>query len=64
MVQEIEPAPRRHVEIDESWRQAIMEGLHDAAMTPGGTSYAIFGGYPEEIAGKTGTAETFFQGVP
>jgi penicillin-binding protein 2 len=34
-----------------------MEGLHDAAMAPGGTSYPIFGGYPVEIAGKTGTAE-------
>ena len=57
VVQEIEPAPRRHVEIDPSWRQTIMEGLRDAAMTPGGTSYPVFGGYPEEIAGKTGTAE-------
>ena len=38
-------------------RQAIMEGLHDAAMSPTGTSYPVFGGYPVEIAGKTGTAE-------
>ena len=27
-------------------------------MEPGGTSYAVFGGFPVEIAGKTGTAET------
>ncbi|HEX2129539.1 MAG TPA: penicillin-binding protein 2 [Solirubrobacterales bacterium] len=57
VVQEVEPAPRRHVEIEESWRQAIMEGLREAAMEPTGTSYNVFGGYPEEIAGKTGTAE-------
>ena len=57
VVQEIEPAPRRHVEIDPAWRQTIMEGLRDAAMAPGGTSYPVFGGYPVEIAGKTGTAE-------
>jgi penicillin-binding protein 2 len=57
VVQEIEPAPRRHVDIDPSWRQTIMEGLHDAAMSPGGTSYPVFGGYPVDIAGKTGTAE-------
>jgi penicillin-binding protein 2 len=57
VVQEIQPAPRRHVEIDPQWRQTIMEGLRDAAMAPGGTSYPIFGGYPVEIAGKTGTAE-------
>jgi len=56
-IQEIEPAPRRHVDIDPAWQRVIMEGLHDAAMAPGGTSYPIFGGYPVEIAGKTGTAE-------
>jgi penicillin-binding protein 2 len=57
VVQEIQPAPRRHVDIDPVWRQTIMEGLRDAAMAPDGTSYGIFGGYPIEIAGKTGTAE-------
>jgi penicillin-binding protein 2 len=34
-----------------------MEGLRQAAMEPGGTSYPTFGSYPIEIAGKTGTAE-------
>ena len=34
-----------------------MDGLHGAAMEPGGTSYPVFGGYPVDIAGKTGTAE-------
>ena len=56
-IQEIDPAPRSEVEIDPRWQQTIMEGLHDAAMAPGGTSYPVFGGYPVEIAGKTGTAE-------
>lgn len=57
-IQEIAPAPRRSVEIKAAWQRAIMEGLHEAATAPDGTSYAIFGGYPVEIAGKTGTAET------
>jgi penicillin-binding protein 2 len=57
VIQQIEPAPRREVEMDPAWRDAIMEGLNRAAMEPGGTSYAIFGGFPIEIAGKTGTAE-------
>lgn len=57
-IQEIAPAPRRSVEIEAAWQRAIMEGLHQAATAPDGTSYAIFGGYPVEIAGKTGTAET------
>jgi penicillin-binding protein 2 len=56
-IQEIDPAPRRQLQIEPGWRQAIMEGLHDAAMTAGGTSYPVFGGFPVEIAGKTGTAE-------
>jgi penicillin-binding protein 2 len=56
-IQEIDPAPRRQLQIEPAWRQAIMEGLHGAAMSPGGTSYPVFGGFPVEIAGKTGTAE-------
>ena len=39
-------------------RRTILDGLHGAAMEPGGTSYPVFGGYPTDIAGKTGTAET------
>ena len=35
----------------------IMEGLREAAMEPGGTSYPVFGGFPIDVAGKTGTAE-------
>jgi penicillin-binding protein 2 len=57
VVQEIRPAPRRHVEIDPGHRRAILAGLNAAAMQPGGTSYAVFGNFPVEIAGKTGTAE-------
>ena len=56
-IQEIDPAPRSHVDIDPSWRTTILDGLHEAAMEPGGTSYPVFGGYPVQIAGKTGTAE-------
>ena len=32
-------------------------------MEPGGTSYSVFGGFPFQIAGKTGTAERG-EGVP
>jgi len=57
VIQAIEPEPRREVEIEPQWRTTIMQGLRDAAMAPSGTSYNVFGGYPVEIAGKTGTAE-------
>lgn len=56
-LQEIRPAPRRQVEIDPAHQASIMEGLRRAAMEPSGTSYPIFGGWPVQIAGKTGTAE-------
>ena len=39
------------------YRQAILDGLRGAANDPGGTSTAVFEGFPIEIAGKTGTAE-------
>jgi penicillin-binding protein 2 len=57
-VQEVDPAPRHEVKIDPEYRDSILSGLHAAAQSPGGTSYKVFGGYPIEIAGKTGTAET------
>jgi penicillin-binding protein 2 len=57
MIQEVDPAPRRELDIDPGHAKAVMEGLHAAAMEPSGTSYQVFGGFPVEIAGKTGTAE-------
>ena len=37
--------------------RSILDGLHDAAQSPEGTSYSVFGGFPIDVAGKTGTAE-------
>jgi penicillin-binding protein 2 len=54
---EVDPRPRRHVPVNPAYRAAILEGLHEAAQSPGGTSYAVFGGFPVPVAGKTGTAE-------
>lgn len=61
-LQEIAPPPRRGLRIQPAHRAAIMEGLRQAAMAPGGTSYAVFGDFPFDIAGKTGTAERGAQG--
>jgi penicillin-binding protein 2 len=54
---EFDPPARRHVQMDPAYRAAILEGLHEAAQSPGGTSYGVFGGFPIEVAGKTGTAQ-------
>ena len=55
--EQFEPAPQRQVDLSEQTRSTMLEGLRQAAMEPGGTSYDVFGGYPIDIAGKTGTAE-------
>jgi penicillin-binding protein 2 len=58
-VQEIDPAPQRHLDIAPQYRTAILEGIHMAAQSPGGTSYSVFGKFPIPMAGKTGTAERY-----
>ncbi len=57
VLREFDPGPRRQIKINPEYRATILEGLHEAAQAPGGTSYAVFGGFPIEVAGKTGTAQ-------
>jgi penicillin-binding protein 2 len=56
-IQEFQTRSRGHVKIKPAFRQAILDGLRAAASQPGGTSAAVFKGFPIPIAGKTGTAE-------
>jgi penicillin-binding protein 2 len=57
VIQEFRTPPRRKLPIDPSYRQAILDGLHAAATSPGGTSYPVFKDFKIPIAGKTGTAQ-------
>src|SRR4051794_2494866 len=57
VLKEFDPKPRRKVQIDSGTRSVVMEGLHQAAQGPGGTSEPVFGSFPIPVAGKTGTAE-------
>jgi len=57
VLKEFDPRPQRRIKIDPTSRRAIMEGLHEAAQGSQGTSYGIFGGFPIQVAGKTGTAQ-------
>jgi penicillin-binding protein 2 len=57
VLQKIQPPPARHVSINPEYLSAIREGLHDAAQTAGGTSDDVFGDFPEQVYGKTGTAQ-------
>ena len=56
-VRRIQPAPRRHLHISDQTRNVILGGMHRAADEAGGTSYAVMGGFPIPVAGKTGTAQ-------
>ena len=47
VVQEIDPAPQRHLDINPQYRSAILTGIHKAAQSPGGTSYPVFGELPD-----------------
>ncbi len=57
VLDEFKPPAQRKVRIDPAWQRVIMEGLHDSAQAPEGTSYPVFGGFPIPVAGKTGTAQ-------
>ncbi len=57
VLKEFEFKPQRHIHIDPGSRTAILEGLHAAAQEGEGTAVSVFGGFPIDIAGKTGTAE-------
>jgi len=57
VLKEAEPKVESTFTMDEGYRDDIMKGLHDAAQSPEGTSYQVFGGFPIKVAGKTGTAE-------
>jgi penicillin-binding protein 2 len=62
VLQTIEPPPVRHLNINPAYLDAIRAGLHDAAQSPGGTSDSVMGNFPEQVYGKTGTAQ--YNGQP
>jgi penicillin-binding protein 2 len=63
LLQTIDPPPTRHVNINPTYLAAIQEGLREAASEPGGTSADVMASFPKPVYGKTGTAETFPNGI-
>jgi penicillin-binding protein 2 len=51
------PRPQRHIDINPLYLDTIRAGLRAAASQPGGTSADVFGTFPEQVYGKTGTAQ-------
>jgi penicillin-binding protein 2 len=57
VLREINPPPKRHLPVNPLYLETIRQGLRDAASQPGGTSYPVMGNFPEQVYGKTGTAQ-------
>jgi penicillin-binding protein 2 len=60
LVQALSAPPVRHVHLSYSDLSLVMEGIHEAASQPGGTSADVWAGWDQEqhpVYGKTGTAE-------
>ncbi|HEY2159908.1 MAG TPA: penicillin-binding protein 2 [Solirubrobacteraceae bacterium] len=57
ILQRIDPPPARHLNINPLYLQTIQQGLHEAAQSPGGTSDDVMGNFPQQVYGKTGTAQ-------
>jgi penicillin-binding protein 2 len=51
------PAPQRHFNINPFYLETIRAGLRAAASQPGGTSVDVFQNFPQQVYGKTGTAQ-------
>ncbi len=52
--------PRRHVRLNHEDLSLVMQGIHEAASQPGGTSADVWAGWDQEqhpVYGKTGTAQ-------
>jgi penicillin-binding protein 2 len=60
LVQALSFPGKRHVHLNDSDLNLVMEGIHDAASEPGGTSADVWAGWNQAahpVYGKTGTAQ-------
>ena len=57
VLQQIDPPPARHININPLYLDTIRQGCTTPPQTPGGTSDDVMGNFPEQVYGKTGTAQ-------
>ena len=57
VLRQFPPQPPRPSGVDAGALDAVRDGLYRATHSTAGTSSAVFGNYPVQISGKTGTAE-------
>jgi penicillin-binding protein 2 len=57
VLQKIQPPAARHINVAPAYLDAIRAGLRAAASQQGGTSADVMGDFPQQVYGKTGTAQ-------
>ena len=57
LLSRIAPPATRRLGINPSYLDTVRAGLRAAASQPGGTSAEVFGNFPQQVYGKTGTAQ-------
>ena len=58
VLQKVGPEPpKRDLHINPVYLDTVRQGLREAASQPGGTSDDVMGDFPEQVYGKTGTAQ-------
>ena len=60
--QEIKPTVLNTIDAEPAWMDRVQLGFKKVFQEPGGTAYKRFTGVPYSPAGKTGTAEAFYDG--
>ncbi|XJZ26237.1 peptidoglycan D,D-transpeptidase FtsI family protein [Bacillota bacterium Lsc_1132] len=62
IIQEIEPKIINKIDMQDDWIKRVQQGFKMVMQEPGGTAYSYFQGVDYSPAGKTGTAQAFYDG--
>ncbi|WP_175478046.1 MULTISPECIES: penicillin-binding protein 2 [unclassified Bacillus (in: firmicutes)] len=62
IIQDIQPKILNRVDMKKEWIERVQEGFRQVMQEPQGTAVGYFGGKAYSPAGKTGTAEAFYDG--
>ncbi|WP_409306047.1 peptidoglycan D,D-transpeptidase FtsI family protein [Peribacillus sp. SCS-155] len=62
VMEQIQPTVLNRLDMKPEWIDRVQEGFRQVMQEQGGTAYTWFGGKSYKPAGKTGTAEAFYDG--
>jgi cell division protein FtsI/penicillin-binding protein 2 len=62
VIEEIQPTILNRLDLKNGWMKNVQEGFRQVMQNPEGTGYGKFGNAPYLPAGKTGTAQAFYDG--